>query len=58
MMAETFVAAPFYIRAAKAGFASVDRGFEQMSAVLGVSNWRTFLRVTLPLASPKGLGLS
>ncbi len=56
VMAQTFVAAPFYIRAAKAGFASVDRGLEQMSALLGVSNWRTFLRVTLPLAAPSLFG--
>ena len=56
VMAQTFVAAPFYIRAAKAGFASVDRGLEQMSALLGVSSWRTFLRVTLPLAAPSLFG--
>lgn len=56
VMAETFVAAPFYVRAAKAGFASVDRGLEQMSAVLGVSNLRTFFRVTLPLARPSLFG--
>jgi molybdate transport system permease protein len=56
VMAETFVAAPFYVRAAKAGFASVDRGLEQMSAVLGVSPLRTFVRVTLPLAGPSLFG--
>ena len=56
VMAETFVAAPFYVRAAKAGFASVDRGLEQMSTVLGVSPLRTFFRVTLPLAGPSLFG--
>ncbi len=56
VMAETFVAAPFYVRAAKAGFASVNRGLEQMSAVLGISNFRTFIRVTLPLAAPSLFG--
>lgn len=56
VIAETFVAAPFYVRAAKAGFASVDRGLEQMSALLGVSNLRTFWRVTLPLAAPSLFG--
>ncbi len=56
VIAETFVAAPFYVRAAKAGFASVDRGLEQMSALLGMSNLRTFFRVTLPLAAPALLG--
>ncbi len=56
IMAETFVAAPFYVRAAKAGFASVDRGLEQMSAVLGESPLRTFFRVTLPLSWPALFG--
>jgi molybdate transport system permease protein len=50
VMAQTFVAAPFYIRAAKAGFASVDRHLEQISATLGESALGTFWRVTLPLA--------
>jgi molybdate transport system permease protein len=52
VIAETFVAAPFYVRSAKAGFAAVDRKFEQMSALLGVSNLQTFFRITLPLAAP------
>ncbi|HZQ06375.1 MAG TPA: ABC transporter permease [Anaerolineae bacterium] len=52
IIAETFVAAPFYVRSAKAGFANVDRKLEQMSALLGVSNLRTFFRITLPLAAP------
>ena len=56
VMAETFVAAPFYVRAAKAGFAGVDRKLEQMSALLGVSDLRTFLRITLPLAAPSLFG--
>jgi molybdate transport system permease protein len=56
VMAETFVAAPFYVRAAKAGFAGVDRKLEQMSALLGVSDLRTFFRITLPLAAPSLFG--
>lgn len=52
VIAETFVAAPFYIRAAKTGFAGVDRRLEQMSNLLGISNLRTFIRITLPLAAP------
>jgi molybdate transport system permease protein len=50
VIAQTFVAAPFYIRAAKAGFASVDHHLEQISATLGESGLGTFWRVTLPLA--------
>jgi len=56
VIAETFVAAPFYVRSAKAGFAGVDRKLEQMSALLGVSNFRTFLRITLPLSAPSLFG--
>lgn len=56
VMAQTFVAAPFYIRAAKAGFAGIDRKLEQMSALLGVSDLRTFFRVTVPLAGPALFG--
>lgn len=52
VIAETFVAAPFYVRSAKAGFAAVDPKFEQMSALLGVSNLQTFFRITVPLAAP------
>ncbi len=48
--AQTFVAAPFYIRQARTGFAAVDPRLENMAASLGLSNWRIVFRVTLPLA--------
>lgn len=56
ILAETFVAAPFYVRSAKAGFGAVDRKLEQMSELLGVSPFKTFLRVTVPLAAPMLFG--
>lgn len=56
VLAQTFVAAPLYVRAARSAFASIDPRLEQMSAVLGISNARTFARVTLPLATPNLLG--
>lgn len=52
ILAQTFVAAPFYVRSARVGFATVDRKLEQLSALLGVSNFKTFVRITLPLAAP------
>jgi molybdate transport system permease protein len=52
ILAQTFVAAPFYVRSAKAGFGAVDRQLEQMSALLGVSNVETFFRITFALAAP------
>lgn len=56
ILAEAFVAAPFYVRSAKAGFGGVDRKLEQTSALLGVSNLKTFFRITLPLAAPSLFG--
>ncbi len=56
IIAQVFVSAPFYIRAAKVGFQSVDVTLEQMAYTLGVSRVRTFFRVTLPLARPAVLG--
>jgi molybdate transport system permease protein len=50
VMAQVFVAAPFYVRAAKLGFQGVDRELEEMAATLGGSGWVTFWRVTVPLA--------
>jgi molybdate transport system permease protein len=52
IMAQSFVCLPFYIRAAQAGFRSVDPELERVAHTLGVSAWRTFLRVTVPLAFP------
>jgi molybdate transport system permease protein len=52
VFAQVFVAAPFYIRAAKLGFQSVDPDYENVSQTLGVSPWWTFWRLTLPIAAP------
>ena len=52
MFAQIFVAAPFYIRAARIGFAGVDPAYEEVSQTLGVSPWQTFWRLTLPMAWP------
>ena len=52
IFAQIFVAAPFYIRSARLGFQSVARDYEDISQTLGVSPWRTFWRLTLPLAGP------
>ena len=50
IMAQVFVAAPFYIKAARVGFASVSTDLEQAAALDGASSWQTFRRVTMPLA--------
>jgi molybdate transport system permease protein len=56
VIAQAFVAAPFYVRAARAGFAAVDPVLEGVSRTLGLSPMRTFWRVTVPLALPALLG--
>ena len=56
VLAQTFVSAPFYIRAARAGFQSVDQELERVAYTLGHSTVSTFLRVTVPLAFPALLG--
>jgi molybdate transport system permease protein len=52
VVAQCFVAIPFYVRAAKAGFQGVDRELEQTAYTLGESPFGTFRRVTVPLAFP------
>ncbi len=52
IIAQLFVSAPFLVRSLKAGFESVDPAYEQVSATLGVSPWRTFWRITLRLSRP------
>lgn len=52
VMAQLFVAAPFLVRSVAAGFEAIDTTYEDVSRTLGVSEWRTFWRVTLPLARP------
>jgi len=52
VLAQLFVGTPFYVRAARAGFASVDRLYEEASATLGLGPLRTFAAITVPLALP------
>jgi molybdate transport system permease protein len=56
VMAQVFVASPFYVRAARGGFTTVDRTLEAASATLGMGPLRTFALVTVPLAAPALLG--
>jgi len=52
VLAQTFVSAPFYIRAVKAGFESVSPEYEGVAATLGAGPLRIFWKITLPLAWP------
>jgi molybdate transport system permease protein len=52
IVALTFVAAPFYLRQAQAGFEAVDRTWLDASRTLGAGEARTFARVAIPAAGP------
>ncbi len=52
VIAQVFVAAPLYIRAARAGFAALDRDLEDAARVDGAGEWQAFRLVTVPLAAP------
>jgi len=56
VLAQLFVAAPFYIKAATAGFAGIDRELEQAAALDGASARQVFRYVTAPLAWPSLFG--
>ncbi len=50
VMAQVFVASPFFIKAATAGFAAIDPELEQAAALDGADGWQIFRHVTAPLA--------
>ena len=51
-VAEIYEAAPYYVLGASAAFTSVEPELEEHARLLGDSWWRSFRRVTLPLAAP------
>jgi molybdate transport system permease protein len=58
VVAQTFVSAPFFIRAARAGLQGVDRDLEDAARVDGAGEWSVLRRITLPLAAaPLAAGL-
>jgi molybdate transport system permease protein len=58
IVAQVFVAAPFFIRAARAGFRTVEAEVEEAARIDGAAEMVVLRRVTLPLAAPAlGAGL-
>ncbi len=51
VIASTVIALPLMVKSARAAIESVDTQYEVASYVLGKSEFETFFRVTLPLAS-------
>ena len=51
ILAQTFVSAPFFVRAARTGIAAVDQDLEDAARVDGASERAVFWQVTVPLAA-------
>jgi molybdate transport system permease protein len=52
VLAEAFVAMPFFVITAEAAFRNADRRYEDAARTLGAGSWIVFRRVTLPLTWP------
>lgn len=52
VVASLVVGLPLFVAVARSAFEAVDRRHDELAWTLGLSPWRTFLRVTLPLATP------
>ncbi|HEY2593815.1 MAG TPA: ABC transporter permease [Chloroflexota bacterium] len=56
VVASFFVAAPFFVRAARSGFLAVPREYEEAARVEGATEWQVFRHVTMPVAAPALFG--
>lgn len=56
ILAQVFIASPFYIKSALLGFSSVDAELEQAASLDGASTWEVFFLVKVPLAWPALVG--
>lgn len=52
VVAQTFVAMPLYVRAARAGIAAVPRELEESARIDGASELEVLRRITLPVVAP------
>ena len=50
VMAQTFLAAPFYVKAAAIGFSAIDPELMEAAALDGANRWQIFRHITLPLS--------
>lgn len=56
VIAQTFVAMPFYVVALEGALRTLDPGYERAAATLGATPTHTLFRVTLPLLAPAAIG--
>jgi molybdate transport system permease protein len=50
ILAQIFIAAPFYIKSARLGFAGIDLELQQAADLDGANRWQIFRYVVLPLS--------
>jgi len=50
IMAQVFIASPFYVKAASIGFSAIDPELKQAASLDGAGNWRIFREIDLPLS--------
>ncbi len=56
VIAQVFISAPFYVRAASVGFASIDLEMEQAAQLDGANRWQVFRYILMPLSQSALLG--
>lgn len=56
VLAQIFVSAPFYIRAAQSRFAALPRDLAEAASIDGANQWQTFWQMIVPLSRPALLG--
>jgi molybdate transport system permease protein len=52
VLAQAFVAMPFFVKAARAGFQALDPELEAVALTMGAAPWQVWRHVTLPLCRP------
>ncbi|MGB3697091.1 MAG: molybdate ABC transporter permease subunit [Gordonia sp. (in: high G+C Gram-positive bacteria)] len=52
VVAQSFVAMPFYVITVEGALRTADDGFEQIAATLGADRWRVLGTITVPLVLP------
>jgi molybdate transport system permease protein len=50
IMAQTFIAAPLYVKAAAIGFSMIEPELKQAAALDGATHWQIFRHIVLPLS--------
>jgi molybdate transport system permease protein len=50
ILAQVFVSAPFYVRAAQTRFTAIPRELEEAASIDGANGWQVFRNVVLPLS--------